>query len=95
MKSETIFGRLQEITVIVINVKPRVSVPSEASFPILLKHIDVVRRTKTTLDVLLESRIGDYWNVDGDRDASDLGISFTQFTTLNAKPPDTRGPESG
>ena len=49
------------------HVYPRVDlhVPTEGSFPIPLKYIDVVRRTNTTLAVLLESRIVDYWNVDG------------------------------
>ena len=37
---------------------------------------DVVRRTNTILDVLLESRIDDSWNVDGQL----LWTSFTQFT---------------
>ena len=40
-----------------------VYVPKEGSFPIPLKNIDVVRRTNKTLDVLLESRTDDNWNV--------------------------------
>ena len=46
---------------------PRVklSVPNEESFPIPLEDIHVVRRTNTTLDVLLGSRVDDCWNVDG------------------------------
>ena len=36
----------------------------EESYPIL-RFLDVVRRTNTILDVLLESRCDDYWNVDG------------------------------
>ena len=53
-----------------------------------LKYIDVVRRTNTTLDVLLESRTDDDWNVDGDRMLSEPWTCFTQFTILNEKPPD-------
>ena len=48
--------------------EPRVKlyVPKEESFPLPFEYIDLVSRTNTTLDVLLESRIDDYWNVDGD-----------------------------
>ena len=35
-----------------------------------------------------ESRIDDYWNIDGSRDLSDSWTVFTQFTLLNEKPPD-------
>ena len=42
--------------------EPRVNfcVPNEESFPIPLEYI-VVKRTTTTLDVLLESRTDDHW----------------------------------
>ena len=65
------------------HVQPRVKlyVPKEGSFPIPLKYFDVVRRTNTTLDVLLESRIDDDWNVDGCRELSGPWTRFTQFTT--------------
>ena len=39
-------------------------VPTEESFPIPLKYIDVSRTTDKTLDVMLEKQIDDYWNVD-------------------------------
>ena len=48
----------------------------------ILKHIDVTRTTNTTLDVLLEYRIDDYWNVDGDRELSNASTGFTRFTIL-------------
>ena len=48
---------------------------------------DVVRRTNTTLNVLLESRIDEHWNVDGDRELAEPWTGFTQFTMLNEKPP--------
>ena len=35
-----------------------------------------------------ESRIDDYWNIDGSRDLSDSWTGFTQFTLLEEKPPD-------
>ena len=44
--------------------------PNEGSFPIPLKYIDVVRRTSTPLNVLLESRIVDCRNVDDDSELS-------------------------
>ena len=34
-----------------------------------------------------ESRIDDYWNIDGPRDLSDSWTGFTQFTQLEEKPP--------
>ena len=72
------------------HVEPRVKLysPREESFPIPLKYIDVTRTTHTNLDVKLEKRIDDYWNIDGSRDLSDPWTSFTQFTLLDEKPPD-------
>ena len=72
------------------HVEPRVKlyVPREESCPIPLKHIDVTRNTFSSLDVLLEKSIDDYWNVDGDRDLSDTWTSFTRFPILDEKPPD-------
>ena len=46
----------------------------------------MTRATHTTLDVLLERRIDDYWNIEGD--LSDAWTGFTRFTMLNEKPPD-------
>ena len=40
--------------------------PKEESFPFPMKYIDVTRTTHTSLDVLLEKHIDDYWNVDGE-----------------------------
>ena len=72
------------------HVEPRVKVysPREESFPIPLKYIDVSRTTHTSLDVMQERRIDDYWNIDGSRDLSDSWTGFTQFTLLEEKPPD-------
>ena len=72
------------------HVEPRVKLysPREESFPIPLKYIDVSRTTHTNLDVMKESRIDDYWNIDGSRDLSDSWTDFTQFTLLSEIPPD-------
>ena len=72
------------------HIEPRVKLysPREESFPIPLKYIDVTRTTHTNLDVKLEKRIDDYWNVDGPRDLSDPRTGFTQFTLFEEKPPD-------
>ena len=43
------------------------------------KKTDVVKRTNTTLDVLQESQIDDFWSVDGDRELSGPWTVFTQF----------------
>ena len=72
------------------HVEPRVALysPREESFPIPLKYIDITRTTHTNLDVKLEKRIDDYWNIDGSRDLSDPWTGFTQFTLLEEKAPD-------
>ena len=72
------------------HVEPRVKLysPREESFPIPLKYIDVSRTTRTKLDVMQESRIDDYWNIDGSRDLSDSWTGFTQFSLLEEKRPD-------
>ena len=50
--------------------------------------MDVSRTTQTNLDVMQESRIDDFWNIDGSRDLSDSWTGFTQFTLLDETPPD-------
>ena len=69
---------------------PRVKlyVPKEESFPIPLKYIDVTRNTHTSLDVMLEKNIDDYWNVDGENELSDAWAGNTRFILLNERPPD-------
>ena len=51
------------------HVEPRVKlyVPREETFLIPINYIDATTTTHTSLDVLLEKNIDDYWNVDGDR----------------------------
>ena len=72
------------------HVEPRVKLymPKEESFPVPLKYIDVARTTHTSLDVLLEKHIDDFWNVDGERELSDAWTGFTRFILLNERPPD-------
>ena len=62
--------------------------PREESLPIPPRYIDVTRATSTTLDVMLERRIDDYWNIEGDRDLAGSWTGFTRFTMLEEKPPD-------
>ena len=81
------------------HVEPRVKlyVPREGPSPIPLRYIDVTRATSTTLDVMLQSRIDDYWNVEGDRSLSDAWTGFTRFTILDEKnvQTDIHGPGGG
>ena len=53
--------------------EPRVKlyVPKEESFPIPLKNIDITKNTDTTLDVMSEKHVEDYWNVVGESEVSD------------------------
>ena len=71
------------------HVEPRVKLymPKEESFPIPLRYIDVTRATGTTLDVMLEHRIDDYWNIERNRNLSDSWTGFTRFIILDEKHP--------
>ena len=46
------------------------------------------RTTHTSLDVLLEKHIEDYWNVDGEKELSDRWTGFARFILLNERPPE-------
>ena len=54
------------------HVEPRVKLYVPREEPLLFPpiYIDVTRTTDTSLDVMLEKNIEDYWNVDGEREAS-------------------------
>ena len=54
-------------------------------FPIPLRDIDVVRRTNTILDVLLESRIDDSCNVEGDRNLAEPWTGFHAVHSIECK----------
>ena len=81
---------LREISFFRHHVEPRVKLymPREESYPIPLKYIDVARTTHTSLDVIMEKNIDDYWNDDGERELSDAWTGFTRFILLNERPPD-------
>ena len=86
-----IFGPCQETSYTAITLNPESNFTRREknhSFPIPLKYIDVSRTTRTSLDVMQERRIDDYWNIDGSRDLSDSWTGFTQFTQLQEKLPD-------
>ena len=70
--------------------EPRVKlcVPTEESFPIPMKYIDVTRTTYTSLDVLLEEQMDDHWNVHGERELSETWTGFTRFFLLKERPPE-------
>ena len=65
----TITGEFINRHHVVLRVK--LCVPREETFPILMKYIDVTRTTYTSLDVMLEKNIEDYWDVDGEKELSD------------------------
>ena len=48
---------------------------------------DVTRSTHTDLDVIQETSIDDYWNVDSNRHLSDSWKGFMKFTLLKEKHP--------
>ena len=53
-----------------VKLRVQLFLQKEESFALLLRYIDVIRRTHSTLDALQESRRDDYWNIEG---------GFTQF----------------
>ena len=61
--------------------------PKEESFPFPLKYVDVTRTTHTSLGILLEKHIDDCWNFD-EEELSDAWTGFTRFISLNERPPD-------
>ena len=59
-----------------MELRVKLYVPREESFPIPTKYIDVTRNIHTSLDVMMEKNIDDYWNVDGERELSDAWTFF-------------------
>ena len=68
-----------------LNEKPRKRVKDPGGMAVLRRVI--VREKEAALDVLLETHIGDYKNVDCDWELSGPWTGFTQVTTLSEKPP--------
>ena len=62
--------------------------PKEETLPIPMKYIDVTRTTYTSLDILMEKQIEDYWNVDGERELSDAWTGFTRFFLVKERSPE-------
>ena len=60
----------------------------EDDFPILLNYIDVHRQVITSIDLLQDATIDNYWNVDGDKSLSEPWIDVTRFALLNKNPPE-------
>ena len=71
------------------HIEPRVQlcVPTETTFTIPLKYIDVTRSTCTDLDIAQEKRNDDCWDVAGNKKLSDSRTGFTKFTPLKETPP--------
>ena len=69
------------------HVEPRVQlyVPKEDTFPAPLIYVDVT--THTNPDVLQESRIDDYWNVEVDRKIVRLMDRIHEVHSIERKPP--------
>ena len=70
------------------HVEPRVALysPREEIIPYSTEiHWTSPETAHTNLDVKLEQRIDDYWNIDGSRELSDPWTGFTQFTQLEEK----------
>ena len=51
-----------------------------------LKYIDVVRLTRTNVDIQQEDNIDDQWNVDSERPSSGSWFGITKFTVLKNPP---------
>ena len=63
--------------------RTKLCVPKDG-FPIPLNYIDVQRQTKTSIDVLHEATIHDYWNIDRQVSVWTL-VGVTRFELLNKK----------
>ena len=82
-------GLLREISFVAITWNPESNCTCRKKnhFLIPLKYIDVTRTTHTSLDVLLEKHVDDYWNVDGERELS-VDRASQDFILLNESPPE-------
>ena len=72
------------------NVTPRTKLHApKDDFPMPLNyHLVFQGQTKTSLDVLQEVTIDDYWNMDGGEPLSEPWIGLTRFALLNKNPPE-------
>ena len=60
--------------------------PKKSSVLFLLEYIDVVRQTKTNLDILEETIVDDVWNIDAKRHLSENWSGSVAFRILNESP---------
>ena len=76
-------------SVIRIHKVPRVDLfkPDEASFPIPIEYLDVMRRTETDLVDESEAKIDDFWTEAGTRSLSDPWTGRTILTLRKPLPP--------
>ena len=87
---DMIFGPCQETSCSAITLNP------ESNFTRREKNHSLFHwNTLTSPELLIqtwmfckETRIDDYWNIDGSRDLSDSWTGFTQFALLSEKPPE-------
>ena len=61
--------------------------PDEATFPVPVHYVDVLRRTETDLPDESEAKIDDFWTDAGTRSLSDPWTGRTIFTLRKPPPP--------
>ena len=60
--------------------------PSEETFTIPTKYIDVTGSSYTDLDVMQEKRVDDYWNVDSNRSLLwEMGFPRIRHSAVNRR----------
>ena len=67
---------------------PRKLYVPKNGFPTALNYIDVLRQTKTSIDVFHEATIDDYWNIDGNKFLFEPWIAVTRFELPDKDPPE-------
>ena len=88
MKHEMIFGPFQETSQTAITLNPESDFTRREKNHSLF-HCNTLTSPELrrhTLDEMQESRIDEYWNIDGSRDLSASWTGSTQFTLLSEKP---------
>ena len=70
------------------HVGPRVKLYMSSTFLIPISTSKLSEQHYTSLDVLLEKNIEDFWNVDGERELSNAWRSSTRFVLLKERPPE-------
>ena len=78
-KQETIFGPFQGTTFTVVTLNRESNCTCRETHRSQSRYIDVTRPTSTTMVVMFERHTDDHWNIEGDRDLSDLWTGFTIY----------------